>query len=246
MDSASPNAVSPTSFTSHDSVMAGGNHSSLPGDRAATDALARSAGLLAKRLLDLIGAAAGLLMLAPLLLVVAALIRADSPGPVLFRQRRLGRDGWPFEIYKFRTMRADAESQVAQLEARNEAARGVLFKLRHDPRVTRLGRFLRQTNLDELPQLANVLRGEMSLVGPRPFQGRDCERLEALDPAGFARRLEMRPGLTGAWQVGRLDPTDSERLLELDLDYVDNWSLALDLRLIYRTVFIIIAGFRTR
>ena len=185
-------------------------------------------------------------MLAPVLLAIALMIRIDSPGPVLFRRRRMGRHGRPFRIYKFRTMGTDAESQVDRLEPRNESDRGVLFKMRDDPRVTRLGRFLRHTNLDELPQLWNVLRGEMSLVGPRPFQDRDCERLEALDPVGFSRRLELPPGLTGAWQVGRLSPTDCERLLELDLDYIERWSLALDMKILYRTVFILLAGFRLR
>ena len=140
-------------------------------------------------------------------------------------------------------MRADAEAQLARLEGRNESSRGVLFKMRDDPRVTRLGRFLRRTNLDELPQLMNVFKGEMSLVGPRPFQSRDCDRLKELDPTAFTRRLAMPPGLTGAWQVGRRDPTDSENLLDLDLDYVDRWSLALDMQIIYRTVFIVLAGF---
>ena len=245
MDSAPFNALSTTSFSSQESPRVEGDWSVAPRDRLVAGARARPVGLLAKRLFDLTGAAAGLLMLAPVLAVVALLIRADSPGPVIFRQRRLGRHGQPFQIYKFRTMRADAEAQISQLETRNEAARGVLFKMREDPRVTRLGRFLRRTNCDELPQLLNVLRGEMSLVGPRPFQDRDCDRLETLDPIGFARRLELPPGLTGAWQVGRLDPTDSECLLDLDLDYVENWSFALDLRLLYRTIFILIAGCRS-
>ena len=170
----------------------------------------------------------------------------DSRGPILFRQRRLGRYGRPFWILKFRTMRPDAEHTLAALEAQNEAARGVLFKMRDDPRVTRLGRFLRRTNLDELPQLFNVLKGEMSLVGPRPFQMRDCEKLYALDPNAFSRRLELPPGLTGAWQVLRSSPVDSEHLLKFDLRYVENWSLGNDLWILYRTVFIIIAGFRRR
>jgi lipopolysaccharide/colanic/teichoic acid biosynthesis glycosyltransferase len=200
----------------------------------------------AKRLVDVTGAAAGLALLAPVMAVIAVLIRLGTPGPALFRQRRLGRGGQPFWIIKFRTMRVDAEQHLAELEAHNEAARGVLFKMRDDPRVTVLGRFLRRTNLDELPQLWNVLRGEMSLVGPRPFQMRDSERLRALNPLGFRRRLEFPPGLTGAWQVGRTDPTDSQHLLELDLDYIDRWSLGRDLRIIYRTVFVLLAGFRDR
>jgi lipopolysaccharide/colanic/teichoic acid biosynthesis glycosyltransferase len=208
--------------------------------------LGRTAGRAAKRAVDLTGAALGLVLLAPVLVLIALLIRLDSPGPALFRQRRLGRRGRPFWIHKFRTMRADAEGQLGALESRNEAAQGVLFKMQDDPRVTRLGRFLRRTNLDELPQLFNVLTGEMSLVGPRPFQLRDCARLWELDPVAFARRLEFTPGLTGAWQVSRRDPTDSEHLLDYDLEYVANWSLALDLQLLYRTFFLMLAGFRGR
>ena len=205
--------------------------------------ISRISGLGAKRVLDLVGATVGLILLSPIMAVIAFLIRYDSQGPALFRQRRLGRRGQPFWIYKFRTMRADAELHLSELEAINESAHGVLFKLRDDPRVTRLGHFLRRTNFDELPQLWNVLRGEMSLVGPRPFQMRDSERLRALDPAAFTQRLEFLPGLTGAWQVGRISSTDSEHLLEFDLDYVQNWSLKRDMRIMYRTVFILIAGF---
>jgi len=206
--------------------------------------LSQAVGLLSKRLIDLIGSSLGLVLLAPVLLTIAWLIRLDSPGRALFRQKRLGRAGRPFWIYKFRTMRSDAEQRVVELESMNESMHGVLFKLSRDPRVTRLGGFLRRTNLDELPQLLNVLKGEMSLVGPRPFQIRDCERLRARDPHAFSRRLEFPPGLTGAWQVGRKSPVDSERLLELDLDYIENWSLGRDLHLIYRTLFLVFAGLR--
>lgn len=197
----------------------------------------------AKRLLDLFATVVGLVALSPFLLLIAFAIRIDSPGSILFRQRRLGRYGRPFWIYKFRSMEADAETQLTTLETRNEAARGVLFKMKNDPRVTTVGAFLRRTNLDELPQLINVLKGEMSLVGPRPFQMRDCERLMGLDPAGFRRRLTFPPGLTGAWQVGRSSPVDSEHLLELDLDYVDHWSFARDLRILYKTIFVVMQGF---
>jgi len=208
--------------------------------------LGRSLAMAAKRCIDLTGALTGLMLLAPLMIVVAVLIRLDSPGSILFRQRRLGRYGRPFWIFKFRTMRADAERLLSQLEAKNESAQGVLFKIRNDPRVTRLGRFLRRTNLDELPQLWNVLLGDMSLVGPRPFQQRDCERLRALNPTAFARRLEFPPGLTGAWQIGRRTVTDNEHLLEFDLDYIENWSLGRDLYTIYRTFFIVLTGFLRR
>ena len=146
-------------------------------------------GMIAKRTVDLTGAIAGLILLAPILLAVAVLIRSDTPGPVLFRQKRLGRRGRPFQIWKFRTMHRDAEARVAELEARNQAAGGVLFKIDNDPRITRIGALLRRTHIDELPQLLNVLKGEMSLVGPRPFQARDSLKLQKLDP----RRLRPPP-----------------------------------------------------
>jgi lipopolysaccharide/colanic/teichoic acid biosynthesis glycosyltransferase len=202
----------------------------------------RAARSLAKRAVDLTGAIAGLLLLAPVLLAIAILVRAHSPGPVLFRQRRLGLGGREFVIYKFRTMTVDAERRVGELEARNESAGGVLFKIRHDPRVTGLGRLLRRTSLDELPQLVNVLRGDMSLVGPRPLQLRDSERLEALDAEGFAVRLRVRPGLTGPWQVRGRSDLDCEAMLGLDREYIDRWSLGLDLKLLIQTVHVVLAG----
>lgn len=211
-----------------------------------SDSFTRRLEFRGKRVIDLLGASTGLAILLPIMLLLGMFIRLDSPGPILFKQRRLGRKGEPFWILKFRTMRVDAEQRLAELETRNESAKGVLFKMRDDPRVTRLGRFLRRTNLDELPQLWNVIRGEMSLVGPRPLQFRDCERLKAHDTDSFNRRLEFLPGLTGAWQVGRKSPTDSERLLDLDLEYMDSWSLGQDLWLIYRTFFVLFGGFRSQ
>jgi lipopolysaccharide/colanic/teichoic acid biosynthesis glycosyltransferase len=196
----------------------------------------------AKRLIDLTGAAAGLVLLAPVMVLIALAIRLESPGPVIFRQRRLGRGGRPFWFLKFRTMVADAEARLAALEAHNEAPCGVLFKIRRDPRVTRLGLFLRRSSLDELPQLWNVLRGEMSLVGPRPLQLRDSERLAARAPGAFARRLTVPPGLTGAWQVGGRSETDGLGMLALDLGYVENRSLLLDLSIIGRTFGAVIRG----
>ena len=207
--------------------------------------LALFVGLYFKRLLDIVGATIGLILLSPILLLIGLLIRIDSKGPALFRQRRIGRYGQMFSILKFRTMKSDAEAHLRELEALNESAHGVLFKMKNDPRVTRIGHFLRRTNLDELPQLINVLKGEMSLVGPRPFQMRDSEKLRKLDPRGFKRRLEFPPGLTGNWQVRRSSPVDSDHLLDFDLEYVENWSLSRDLFLLYRTFFIVIAGFRS-
>jgi lipopolysaccharide/colanic/teichoic acid biosynthesis glycosyltransferase len=182
----------------------------------------------------------GLLLLAPLLLAVALLIRLDSRGPVLFLQWRRGYRGRPFRMLKFRTMVVDAEHRLGDLEKANESAGGVLFKLRDDPRVTRLGRFLRRSSLDELPQLINILRGEMSLVGPRPLQLRDSERLAALDPQGYAHRLEVLPGLTGPWQVGGRSELDYARMVELDLDYVEHRSLGRDLKIIAETLLVVL------
>lgn len=188
-----------------------------------------------KRAIDFSASALGLVLLAPLMLAIAAVVKLSSPGPVFFRQLRLGRGGEPFYVLKFRTMVADAERRLSDLESHNEAAGGVLFKIRRDPRVTPLGRFLRRSSLDELPQLINVLRGEMSLVGPRPLQLRDSYRLEALDPEAFNRRLSVMPGITGPWQIGgRSDGTAG--MVHQDLDYVENWSLSADLKILILTV----------
>jgi lipopolysaccharide/colanic/teichoic acid biosynthesis glycosyltransferase len=195
-----------------------------------------------KRLIDVLGAAMGLVFLFPLLMVIALLVRLSSPGPALFRQLRQGQGGRPFWFLKFRTMTVDAERRLRDLEPLNEAAGGVLFKIRRDPRVTPLGRWLRRLSLDELPQLLNVLRGEMSLVGPRPLQMRDSALLEQLEPAAYARRLTAPPGLTGAWQVGGRSETDSLGMLQLDLDYIERWSLRLDLAILCRTVKAVLRG----
>ncbi len=195
----------------------------------------------AKRAMDLVGSACGLILLAPILLIVAVLVKLESRGPVLFRQRRMGLGGGVFWCLKFRTMVTDAEQRLRELEARNESAGGVLFKIKDDPRVTRLGRFLRRTSLDELPQLWNVLMGEMSLVGPRPLQLRDSEKLADQDPEGYARRLMVLPGVTGPWQVGGRSDMDGDRMVQLDLEYVENWSIATDLEILARTVVVVLA-----
>jgi lipopolysaccharide/colanic/teichoic acid biosynthesis glycosyltransferase len=195
-----------------------------------------------KRLVDLAGALAGLLLLAPLMLAIALLIRLDSPGPVLFRQLRRGYRGRLFWVLKFRTMVVDAEQRLNDLEENNESVGGVLFKLRDDPRVTPLGRFLRRSSLDELPQLINVLRGEMSLVGPRPLQLRDSDKLQVLDPEGYSCRLQGMPGLTGPWQVGGRSEVDYAHMVKLDRDYVKNRSLLWDLRIILRTFVVVLVG----
>ena len=195
-----------------------------------------------KRAMDVAGSLGGLILLSPLMAAVALLIRLDSRGPVLFRQLRMGLEGRAFWCLKFRTMVPDAEQRLRDLEAHNESEGGVLFKIKDDPRVTPLGRFLRRSSLDELPQLWNVLAGQMSLVGPRPLQLRDSEKLEELDPEGYLRRLSVVPGVTGPWQVGGRSDVDSGRMMRLDLDYVENWSVAADLAILVKTVAVVLKG----
>ncbi len=194
----------------------------------------------AKRSMDLVGASIGLVLLAPVILAVSLLIRLDSPGPVLFRQLRRGYRGRRFWVLKFRTMVVDAEQRLDDLEQNNESSGGVLFKLRDDPRVTPLGHFLRRSSLDELPQLINVLRGEMSLVGPRPLQLRDSDKLQELDHVGYAHRLEVMPGLTGPWQVGGRSEVDYANMVKLDVAYAQNWSLIRDLQIIFQTFVVVL------
>ncbi|MBT2213856.1 MULTISPECIES: sugar transferase [Actinomadura] len=183
-----------------------------------------------KGLFDRTAALGGLVLMSPLLLVVAFLIKTTSAGPVMFRQVRVGRGGREFTVLKFRTMVQDAESRKGALMERNEND-GVLFKIRQDPRITRVGRWLRRYSLDELPQLINVLRGDMSLVGPRPPLPEEVAQYGG----DVYRRLVVKPGLTGLWQVsGRSDLTWEESV-RLDLRYVDNWSLALDLQIMWKT-----------
>jgi lipopolysaccharide/colanic/teichoic acid biosynthesis glycosyltransferase len=176
-------------------------------------------------------ALAALVVLAPLLVMVALAVRRDSPGPAIFRQRRVGRDGAEFTIFKFRTMTTDAEDRVVDLAAHNESAGDLLFKIRQDPRLTRLGAVLRRYSVDELPQLVNVALGDMSLVGPRPALPDEVERYDP-DPR---RRLAVRPGITGLWQVSGRSDLSWEETVRLDLHYVDNWSPALDLQILCRT-----------
>ncbi|GAC1611905.1 MAG: sugar transferase [Mycobacteriales bacterium] len=192
---------------------------------------------LVKGLFDRVAAALMLLLLMPLLVGIGIAVAATSRGPVIFRQLRVGRRGAPFCVWKFRSMYADAESQRAELEARNEHE-GVLFKIRVDPRVTRVGRFLRTYSLDELPQLVNVLRGQMSLVGPRPPLPSEVERYEAT----AHRRLLVKPGITGLWQVSGRSNLSWEDTVRLDLQYVENWSLGLDLIVLAKTVLAVARG----
>jgi len=191
-----------------------------------------------KRVIDVVGGAAGLVLCAPLLLIVAAAIKLTSPGPIVYPQDRCGLTRRPFRMYKFRSMYADADKLQASLEDRNEA-NGPVFKIRNDPRITPLGRWLRKSSIDELPQLWNVLRGDMSLVGPRPLPWRDVHRITR--PADM-RRFSMRPGLTCLWQVQGRSKIGFERWVELDLEYIDSWSLALDARILARTIPAVLSG----
>jgi len=193
-----------------------------------------------KRAIDLTGALVGLFVLAPVIGMIAMLIRLDSRGPVLFKQLRRGYRGEEFWILKFRTMSVNAEQQLVELESSNESVGGVLFKLRNDPRITRLGAILRRYSLDEIPQLINVLRGEMSLVGPRPLPIRDSELLLASNREGYEYRLAVLPGLTGPWQVSGRSRLNHERMVQLDVDYVKNWTLGRDLWLICKTFLVVL------
>ena len=191
-----------------------------------------------KRLLDVAGASVGIVLLSPVVVAIAAAVKLDSRGPILFRQPRVGRGGRLFRIIKFRTMYHGAEAQRERLEARNIYGDGRLFKVRSDPRVTRVGRLLRTLSLDELPQLFNVFRGDMSLVGPRPPLPSEVERYESHHYA----RFDVKPGITGPWQVsGRNEITDFELVLSLETAYIRNWSLASDVAILLRTVPAVLA-----
>jgi exopolysaccharide biosynthesis polyprenyl glycosylphosphotransferase len=188
--------------------------------------------LLLKRLLDVVGATTGLIVLSPFLLCAAVAIKLTSRGPLLYVQDRFGLYRRRFRMYKLRTMVENAEVLQTELEPLNEAS-GPVFKIREDPRVTPVGRFLRRTSIDEIPQLVNVLRGEMSLVGPRPLPLRDVGRFTE---AALVRRFSVRPGLTCLWQINGRSDLSFERWMELDMQYIDQWSLALDLKIIVRTI----------
>jgi exopolysaccharide biosynthesis polyprenyl glycosylphosphotransferase len=194
--------------------------------------------LLVKRAIDIGGAIVGLVLAGPMMLLIAGIIRLTSPGPALFVQERYGFRKRRFRMYKFRTMVLDAEQLQAGLEAQNEVE-GPVFKIRNDPRITPIGRFLRKTSLDEFPQFLNVLRGEMSLVGPRPLPIRDVSRF---DDASLMRRFSVKPGLTCLWQISGRSDTDFDRWIELDLRYIDTWSLSLDFEILLKTFPSVVAG----
>ncbi len=185
----------------------------------------------AKRCLDIAAAAVGLTLMLPLMLLIAALIHFDLPGPILFRQERLGKRVRPFSMLKFRTMYASNATIPPELLLQNEST-GPLFKMKDDPRITRVGRWLRRTSLDELPQLINILRGQMSLVGPRPPLPREMAGYESVQ----RMRLRVPPGLTGLWQVSGRSNLPFEEMVRLDMSYIDRRSLLLDLEIILRTI----------
>ncbi len=196
----------------------------------------QGAGRLAKAGFDRAVALLALLLLSPILVAVAALVRFTSAGPAFFTQVRIGRDGKPFRIVKFRTMVRDAEQRMVELVSKNDRSDGILFKMRDDPRVTRVGRVLRRYSIDELPQLLNVLLGSMSLVGPRPPLQHEVDRYGD----DHMRRLLVKPGLTGLWQVSGRSDLSWEQSVRLDLRYVENWSLAGDLMILWKTLFAVV------
>ena len=191
-----------------------------------------------KRLVDISGALVGLVLLSPLLVMLAVAVKLDSRGPVFFRQRRIGRHGEHFEMLKFRSMVPNADAIKYQLSDRNEVEGGGLFKIADDPRITRVGRFLRRTSLDELPQLFNVLAGSMSLVGPRPL----VEAEDALIEGWQRRRLAVKPGMTGMWQIFGSSRIPMEEMVKIDYLYGANWSIWLDLKILLRTIPYVLRG----
>ena len=192
--------------------------------------------LFVKRIMDILGALAGLAITIVLTPFIALAIKLDSRGPVFFSQKRVGKNGRYFKLYKFRSMYVDAEERTKELMAQNEMD-GPMFKVEHDPRITKVGAFLRKTSLDELPQFYNILIGNMSLVGTRPPTVDEFNQYELY----FRRRLSIKPGLTGLWQVsGRSDITDFKEVVRLDLEYIDHWSLSSDIRILLMTVWVVV------
>jgi lipopolysaccharide/colanic/teichoic acid biosynthesis glycosyltransferase len=191
-----------------------------------------------KRLLDILGSTAGLLLLSPLLVYVALKIKQDSPGAVIFKQDRVGLDGMPFTMYKFRSMVDDAENQRSKLDDNNESENGVIFKMKNDPRITNIGAFIRKTSIDELPQLLNVLRGEMSLVGPRPPLPMEVAQYNRAD----RQRLGVTPGITCLWQVSGRSEIPFKEQVKLDIKYMESRSLLYDLFLLLKTIPAVLFG----
>lgn len=194
--------------------------------------------LLIKRVMDIAGGMVGMLITILFYPFVAIAIKLDSPGPVLFSQVRIGRNGRRFRVYKFRSMYLDAEERKKELESRNEV-QGLMFKIENDPRITRVGKFIRKTSIDELPQFYNVLKGDMSLVGTRPPTEDEFEKYNQY----YRRRISMTPGLTGMWQVsGRSEIDNFDDVVKFDLKYIDSWSLKLDMKILFQTIWVVFKG----
>ena len=187
-----------------------------------------------KRLIDITGSLFGIILLSPLFLITAIIIKLDSKGPVFFKQNRCGKDGNLFKMYKFRSMVADAEDELKDLKDKNEMS-GPVFKIHDDPRITKFGKFIRKTSIDELPQLFNILRGEMSLVGPRPPIDREVEKYNSYQ----MQRLLVKPGLTCYWQVMGRNNIDFDRWVDLDIQYIKERNTWIDIKLIFKTFFVL-------
>jgi exopolysaccharide biosynthesis polyprenyl glycosylphosphotransferase len=194
--------------------------------------------LILKRMVDILGGLVGSILAIILMIILAPIIKLESPGPIFFSQVRIGKNGRRFKIYKFRSMTVDAEQRKTELEGQNEM-KGHMFKIKNDPRVTKVGKFLRKTSLDEFPQFFNVLKGDMSLVGTRPPTEKEFEQYEYR----HKRRLALKAGVTGLWQVsGRSDIRDFEEVVKLDLEYIDNWSLGMDVKILIKTIGVVLFG----
>ena len=187
-----------------------------------------------KRIIDIIGAGLGLILLSPIIAIVACAVKVTSKGPIFFSQKRVGKNGELFEMYKFRSMVVNAEELKGNLEDQNEMS-GPMFKIKDDPRITKVGKFIRKTSIDELPQLWNVLKGDMSLVGPRPSLPKEVEQFDNW----MFKRLSVRPGLTCYWQVSGRNNIDFEDWMKLDVKYVDERNIWIDIKLIFKTVFVL-------
>jgi len=204
--------------------------------------------LFLKRVLDIVGSIIGILILAPVMLVTALVIKATSPGPVIFSQIRLGKKGIPFKFYKFRSMHVDMDDKIhreyiqnfinGHLAKINQGdAEEPFYKMKADPRITRIGRFIRKTSIDEIPQFFNVLKGDMSLVGPRPPLSYEAEKYQSWH---LRRIVDMKPGITGLWQIEGRSKTEWDDAVRLDIRYIQNWSLIMDLKILFRTVYIVL------
>ncbi|WP_291677251.1 sugar transferase [Clostridium sp.] len=187
-----------------------------------------------KRLIDVVCSFMGVIVLSPLFIIIAIIIKTNSKGPVFFSQKRVGKNGKEFDMYKFRSMVVNAEELKEKLAAKNEMS-GPMFKMKDDPRVTKVGKFIRKTSIDELPQLWNVLKGDMSLVGPRPSLPKEVAQFESW----MYKRLEVKPGLTCYWQVSGRNNIDFEDWMKLDIRYVEERSLFVDIKLILKTIFVL-------